>query len=309
MTLDTFITKYNGKKVEYHSYSSGALYQCTDLANQYIVEVLNLTPIIGTNAQDFPTKRGNEFNWIINTPDALPTKGALMIFKSTDGVGHISIFVEGNLNLFRSFDQNYPTGSPCKIVQHNYRNVLGWLTPIMPEKTYTQAEWQTERDERNKNWDLFQNEKADHDATKAQLDEEKQSNAQFIQTLASKLTTIADEGAIVGAVERLLAVEDQLLKCRKDYTQLEKEKFVLEADKNREIAKLKAEVDAVGEQLEQQQAENTRLATQVKQLSERIDDLLDQPKPQKPISGNPTGLQKLLNSIISVVRRLLWPKK
>lgn len=309
MTLDTFITKYNGKKVEYHSYSSGALYQCTDLANQYIVEVLNLTPIIGTNAQDFPTKRGNEFNWIINTPDALPTKGALMIFKSTDGVGHISIFVEGNLNLFRSFDQNYPTGSPCKIVQHNYRNVLGWLTPIMSEKTYTQAEWQLERDERNKNWDLYQDEKADHDATKAQLDEEKQSNAQFIQTLASKLTTIADEGAIVGAVERLLAVEDQLLKCRKDYTQLEKEKFMLEADKNREIAKLKAEVDAVGEQLEQQQEENTRLATQVKQLSERIDDLLDQPKPQKPISGNPTGLQKLLNSIKSVVRRLLWLEK
>ena len=309
MTLDTFITKYNGKKVEFHSYSSGALYQCVDLANQYITEVLGLPAIIGTNAQDFPTKRGNEFNWIINTPDALPTKGALMIFKSTDGVGHISIFVEGNLNLFRSFDQNYPTGSPCKIVQHNYRNVLGWLTPIMPENTYTEEQMTAVRLERDANWQKYQEEKADHDATKAQLDEEKQSNSQFIQTLASKLTTIPDEGAIVGAVERLLAVEDQLLKCRKDYTQLEKEKFMLEADKNREIAKLKAEVDAVGEQLEQQQAENTRLATQVKQLSERIDDLLDQPKPQKPISGNPTGLQKLLNSIISVVRRLLWLEK
>ena len=129
MTLNTFITKYNGQKVEYHSYSSGALYQCVDLANQYITEVLGLPAIIGTNAQDFPTKRGQNYDWILNTPTGVPSPGDLMIFKSPDNVGHISIFVEGDANSFKSFDQNYPTGSPSKIVTHNYKNVIGWMHP------------------------------------------------------------------------------------------------------------------------------------------------------------------------------------
>jgi len=136
MTLNTFISTYNGKKVEYHSYNPNALYQCTDLANQYITEVLGLPAIIGTNAQDFPTKRGQNYDWILNTPTGVPSPGDLMIFKSPDGVGHISIFVEGDANSFKSFDQNYPTGSPSKIVTHNYKNVIGWMHPrkeSMPE--------------------------------------------------------------------------------------------------------------------------------------------------------------------------------
>lgn len=130
MTLQEFIDKYNGKFVEYHSYGTGAKNQCVDLANQYITEVLKLPAIIGTNAQDFPNKiNSNDYEYIKNTPTGVPNAGDLVIFKSSDNVGHISIFVEGNANLFTSFDQNYPTGSPCKLVSHNYRNVLGWLHP------------------------------------------------------------------------------------------------------------------------------------------------------------------------------------
>lgn len=129
MTLDQFIKKHTGKFVEYHSFDPAAKNQCVDLANQYIVDVLGLTPIIGTNAQDFPKKADKEFNYILNTPTGVPNKGDLMIFKSADGVGHISIFLQGSTSLFTSFDQNYPTGSPCKTVQHYYRNVLGWLQP------------------------------------------------------------------------------------------------------------------------------------------------------------------------------------
>lgn len=129
MTLDQFVKKYTGQFVEYHSYDPRAKYQCVDLANKYIVDVLGLTPIIGTNAQDFPSKKGNQWNYIINTPSGVPEKGDLIIFKSADGVGHISIFLQGSTSLFTSFDQNYPTGSPCKTVQHNYRNVLGWMRP------------------------------------------------------------------------------------------------------------------------------------------------------------------------------------
>lgn len=129
MTLNDFIKKYDGKKVEFHSFSAGALYQCVDSANAYITEVLGLPAIIGTNAQDFPTKRGQNYDWILNTPTGVPSPGDLMIFKSPDNVGHISIFVEGDANSFKSFDQNYPTGSPSKIVTHNYKNVIGWMHP------------------------------------------------------------------------------------------------------------------------------------------------------------------------------------
>lgn len=128
MTLNEFITKYTGKFVEAGG-SANALNQCVDLGNQYISEVLLLPKIFFTNAQDFPSKAGNKYQYILNTPTGVPKPGDLMIFKSADGVGHISIFVEGDANSFKSFDQNFPTGSPCKIVTHNYNNVLGWLHP------------------------------------------------------------------------------------------------------------------------------------------------------------------------------------
>lgn len=127
MTLNDFIKKYDGKKVEFHSFSSGALYQCVDSANTYIVEVLGLPAIIGTNAQDFPTKAGSDYEYIKNTPTGVPQAGDLMIWKSADKVGHIGIFIEGNANTFASFDQNYPTGTPSHKQSHNYTNVLGWL--------------------------------------------------------------------------------------------------------------------------------------------------------------------------------------
>lgn len=130
MTLDQFIEKYKGKKVEYHSYSSNSLYQCADPANQYIVEVLGLPAIIGTNAQDFPKKCGDKYDYILNTPTGIPKKGDIMIWKSADNIGHIAIFVSGDEFTFTSFDQNWPTGSPCSLIKHNYTNVLGWLRAV-----------------------------------------------------------------------------------------------------------------------------------------------------------------------------------
>ncbi len=128
MNLEDFIAKYKGKFVEYHSYGTGAKNQCVDLANQYIVEVLKLTAIIGTNANDFPSKANpNDYDYIPNSPLAIPKVGDLIIWNGT--WGHIAIFYEGDVNSFVSFDQNYPTGSPCKLVGHSYQGVLGWLHP------------------------------------------------------------------------------------------------------------------------------------------------------------------------------------
>lgn len=314
MTLDTFISKYMGKTLGYPD--GQYVGECLSLAKVYIKECFGFDPPpSGSNSaygywSNFPNPLPKYFTKVSNTPDGVPKRGDLVIWNTNagGGYGHIAIFLEGTASSFKSLDQNW-NGKETHVQGHYYTNVVGWLTPIMQENTYTEEQMTAMRLERDLNWTKYQDEKADHEATKAQLSEEKQSNAQFIQTLATKLTTIADEGAIVGAVERLLAVEDQLLKCRKDYSQLEKEKFVLEGDKNREIAKLKAELEAMGEELEAQKSEIERQQTQIKQLTERIDDMLDTPKPEKPISGGSTGLSRLIKSIISVVRRLLWLKK
>ena len=128
MTLEEFITKYTGKFVEYHSYGSGALNQCTDCTNQYIVEVLGKTAIIGTNAVDFPTKASkDEFDFIKDAPLIVPEKGDLVVWKTN----HIAICLYADVELpwFTSFDQNWPTGSVCKKVDHSYSNVFGWLRP------------------------------------------------------------------------------------------------------------------------------------------------------------------------------------
>lgn len=109
--------------------SANAQYQCVDLANAYIRDVLNLPIIEWTNAQDFPKKAGDNYEYIENTPEGVPEEGDLVIFSSPDGVGHISIFIEGTTGSFRSFDQNYPTESPCHVQGHYYKNVIGWLHP------------------------------------------------------------------------------------------------------------------------------------------------------------------------------------
>ena len=127
MTLKQFINKYNGKFVEVGG-SANALNQCVDLVNAYIVEVLNLSKILWTNAVDFPSKAGEAYTWIPNTNKGVPLAGDIIIWEDAlRGPGHIAIFVDGNINGFHSFDQNYPIGSKAHIQSHNYNRVLGWL--------------------------------------------------------------------------------------------------------------------------------------------------------------------------------------
>lgn len=127
MVLGEFVKKHTGKKLEVAG-SANAMYQCTDLCNGYLRDVLGLPIIEWTNAIDFPKKAGDKYEWIQNTPTGVPQKGDLMVFK-IGKYGHISIFIEGDVNSFDSFDQNYPIGSSCHIQKHTYKNVVGWLRP------------------------------------------------------------------------------------------------------------------------------------------------------------------------------------
>lgn len=141
MTLQEFKDKYLGKQVEYHSYGTGALNQCIDLTNQYFVEVLGLTPIIGTNAKDVKDRfNKEEFEWIVNTPEAVIKKGDIPVWNGRvgGGAGHIAIALEnGTQNNFVSLDQNWSIKERVTIENHNYTNVSGWLRPKKAAPTET----------------------------------------------------------------------------------------------------------------------------------------------------------------------------
>ncbi len=139
MTIDQFITKYEGKKVDWDGAYGG---QCVDLFRQYLNDVLNFPQPRGVvGAADFWTNYDsdpnlkNNFQKIANSPTGVPAKGDVMVWnkKAGGGFGHIAIFLEGNVNLFTSLDQNWPTLSKVTKTVHNYTNVLGWLRPIKPE--------------------------------------------------------------------------------------------------------------------------------------------------------------------------------
>jgi len=139
MTIDQFITKYLGKKVDWDGAYGG---QCVDLFRQYLNDVLNFPQPRGVvGAADFWTNYDsdpnlkNNFQKIANSPTGVPAKGDVMVWnkKAGGGFGHIAIFLEGNVNLFTSLDQNWPTLSKVTKTVHNYTNVLGWLRPNKPE--------------------------------------------------------------------------------------------------------------------------------------------------------------------------------
>jgi FtsZ-binding cell division protein ZapB len=151
MTFQELLEVYNGQYIEIAG--TDARNQCVDLANSYIKYVLHLPIIEFTNAKDFPSKAGSDYEYILNSPTGVPVEGDLVIWGGT--YGHIAIFIEGDVSRFTSFDENYPTGSPCHVQEHSYSNVLGWLHP----KNAPQSEEviiNELRADRDKNWNLYQ---------------------------------------------------------------------------------------------------------------------------------------------------------
>ena len=128
MTFDEFVTKWNGKLLDYDNTYGG---QCVDVYRQYLKEVLEVPqspPVVGA-ADIWTSYRKEDFNQIKNTPEGIPQKGDIVIWNkyASGGYGHVGIFKEGDANRFTSFDENWPIGSKCHLQEHNYTNVLGWL--------------------------------------------------------------------------------------------------------------------------------------------------------------------------------------
>jgi len=118
------------KQIEYHSFNPNAVFQCVDLANDYIDRVWELRPIKGTDAKDFPERLAPGMEFIKNAVDYLPEAGEVAVWSGKVGgsAGHISVVLKKGLQTtFQSLDQNW--SKPLFITQekHSYTNVRGFI--------------------------------------------------------------------------------------------------------------------------------------------------------------------------------------
>lgn len=160
MSLDEFVAKWNGKGIDFDKFYGD---QCMDLMHQYCVEVLGLSDgriLAAPTALEIWTKNPfgkDKFETIANTPTGIPEKGDIMIWKEPYGrytdekgvvryAGHVAIFYDGDEYSFRSFDQNFPTGSKSSLQSHTYTGVVGWLRYKKTDNTQTMQITVKERD-------------------------------------------------------------------------------------------------------------------------------------------------------------------
>ena len=137
ITIDQFVEKYIGKKVDFDGAYGG---QCVDLYRQYIHDVLGFpqTPTVKGACNIYDNCPDDKFDKIVNTPVAVPEKGDIIIWNSHTGggFGHVAIYLEGDINAFTSLDQNWPTLSKVTKTKHTYSHVLGWLRPKKKADNY-----------------------------------------------------------------------------------------------------------------------------------------------------------------------------
>lgn len=267
MNTSEFIQKYNGKKIDWDNAYLG---QCVDLFRQYCHDVLNISQPKGVvGAADFWTNYATDsvlntnFTQIPNDASFKPQEGDVMIWnkKAGGGFGHVGVVSDSSATLknFNSFDQNWFKISVCEVVKHTYTNVYGVLRPKvkpMNEPTMvTQADWQTERDERNKNWGLYQEQLQQNGEltqetaiVRKQLEDEKRLHLIDLESIAVELNVSADMAKIIPAIKTCIGFEDENTKLKKERAEdIELYEGKLNAFEKKQVALQKALDDANAE--------------------------------------------------------------
>lgn len=330
MTLNQFVDKYLGKQVEYHSYSANAKFQCVDLANQYIVEVLGLTPVIGTNAKDFPTKISKqEFQVLVNTDTFIPKMGDICIWNGNvgGGAGHIAVVRDdrATTGTFYSFDQNWSKPLYCTLETHRYNNVTHFLRPIssnpgtMPENTdlnkvltYYKVKTSDElikmvdeqlgflKSERESNQKL----NSQIEGLKTTISEANKKFSTFVQNIVDKLNPIhpimgmADETVCLGLIDEVVAQVSQLGSQLSKQEKIAQEKERELTDKNNELLR----------QIEQLQKEKNAIQSQVDKLQKGLDQVKQDQQAQKQEQADFESFNRLINTIKQFVKGLYGKK-
>ena len=134
MTFNEFITANNGKPLEVVDPSNKNM--CVDLMYGFVRDVLqrpvfSIPPALYAKNIFINFAPNIEYDKIMNSPTNVPVRGDIVFWKwywwVTGFAGHVAVFDHGDVNYFWSFDQNYPTGSPCHFQRHSYAGVMGWI--------------------------------------------------------------------------------------------------------------------------------------------------------------------------------------
>lgn len=139
MTDQQFKAKHDGKFIEYNNdpYKN----QCMDMLYLYLKDVCGIDPrpyqgwgsaINLWNAakngkiKDF----SKHFRLVKNGATNHPSKGNPIFWGFYLGVtgfaGHVAIDDASTSMTVASYDQNFPTKSPCHYQKHSYKGVQGW---------------------------------------------------------------------------------------------------------------------------------------------------------------------------------------
>jgi hypothetical protein len=170
MTFENFLGTYNGKTNVGNTTANKG--QCVGLVAVWI-ESLNLPHVWGDAFDMFVNADEKFFEKILNTPEALPIAGDIIIWskKFNGTVGHTGLCTgTANLDTFEAFEQNDPLGSNCHLKTYNYNFVYGWLRPITADVSQ-QALIDQLRADRDTNHNLYIQEREAKINLETQLDQ------------------------------------------------------------------------------------------------------------------------------------------
>ena len=128
MTLEEFVKKYEGEKVEFDGKYD---FQCVDLVQFYNRDVVG-GPTFSGNAKDYArNQHPGTYKLHTNSPFYIPPRGSIAIWnkRAGGGFGHNAIVLSASLMRFTSLDQNWPIGAPVTQIRHSYRHVCCFLIP------------------------------------------------------------------------------------------------------------------------------------------------------------------------------------
>nr|DAQ25137.1 MAG TPA: CHAP domain protein [Caudoviricetes sp.] len=133
MTLEQFVEKYNGKKIDYDGHYGA---QCVDVFRQYCKDVLAI-PHIGrvVGAAELYTKydtmplEQKYFERVPYKAGMLPEAGDVVIFAPTKSnkYGHVAIVLDASSEEIAVFEQDGFKQDGAHVGSWNYARVLGFL--------------------------------------------------------------------------------------------------------------------------------------------------------------------------------------
>ncbi|QEJ95318.1 CHAP domain-containing protein [Treponema phagedenis] len=132
MSLDEFVKKYLGKKVDYDGHYGA---QCVDLFRQYCKDVLKIPHTGGViGASELYTKYEKlplEMKYFERIPrtKGKPQAGDVAVFMPTKGnkYGHVAIVISADKETLTVFEQDGFAQTGTYIVTRSYTYILGFL--------------------------------------------------------------------------------------------------------------------------------------------------------------------------------------